>query len=189
MELYVIRKEVCDALFSKSKDEEIQFGSHAQFECLKSMFTHISNKFSDGYQKHLIQDLHVFFAKFKTKYLSSEIKYEHFLMKEEVWLGNPQFEKIELKEMHTILPDAVTGRQEKLFQDKKEVAQTSNPRDLSTISMLLHTDRSFAKRRKALDFCLFFNFDVKKFLILFKINGVLYAYLFHKKIDFCRIDK
>ena len=158
MELYVTRKEVCDALYSKSKDEEIQFGSHAQFECLKSMFTHISNKFTDGYQKHLVQDLHVFFAKFKTKYLASEIKYERFLMKKEVWLGSPQFERIELKEMYTILPDGVTGRQEKLFQDKTEVLQASSPRDISTISMLLHTDRSFAKRRKALEFLSLFEF-------------------------------
>ena len=148
MELYITRKEICDLLYSESKDEEIEFDSHAQFERMKSMFSHISNKLSGGNQKHLIHDLNIFFTNLKTKYLASQRKDELFHMKEEAGLQNPLFETIELKEMDKILPETVTGRQNKLRQDKKEGAQTLNPRDLSTISILLLTDRSYAQRRQ-----------------------------------------
>ena len=148
MELYITRKEICDLVYSKSKDEEIEFDAHAQFERMKSMFSHISNKLSGGNQKHLIHDLNIFFTNLKTKYLVSQRKDERFHMKKESSLKNPLFETIELKEMDKILPETVTGRQNKLHQDKKEGAQTLNPRDLSTISILLLTDRSYAQRRK-----------------------------------------
>ena len=152
MELYITRKEIGDLLYSKSEDEEIEFDSHTQFERMKSRISHISNKLSGGNQKHLIHDLNIFFTNLKPKYLASQRKDERFHMKEEADHKNPLFEKIELKEMDKILPETVTGRQNKLHQDKKEGAQTLNPRDLSTISILLLTDRSYAQRRKAFDF-------------------------------------
>ena len=54
--------------------------------------------------------------------------------------------------MNRFLPEAATGRQKKPFEDNNEDSQRLNPRDISTFSMPLHTDRSYAQRRKAFDF-------------------------------------